>query len=118
MNLSIIKPHHFDGVVDFSDAQRQCLNLYYKEYGEKWIEAIILERDLSIGRVFKDDTMSVVKRRLLYLLDLEFSNSQLHCNGAFQLNAGAAVVSDICKHLEDSKTVIVDTSIFQEQLNF
>ena len=112
MNLSAIKPHHFDGVVDFSDAQRQCLNLYYKEFGEKWIESIILERDLSIGRVFKDDTMSVVKRRLLYLLDLEFSNSQLHCNGAFQLNAGATMISDICKNLEDSKIVIVDTSNF------
>ena len=43
INLDIIKPHHFDGVVDFSDAQRQALNLYYKEFGDKWIEAVILE---------------------------------------------------------------------------
>src|SRR3989338_3833815 len=66
INLDAIKPHHFDGVADFSDAQRQCLNLYSKEFGDKWIEAIILEKNLSIGKVFKDDTMAVVRRRLLY----------------------------------------------------
>ncbi len=112
INLDVIKPHHFDGVVDFSDAQRQCLNLYYKEYGDKWIEAIILEKELRIGKVFKDDTMAVVKRRLLYLLDLEFVNNQLFCNGVFQLNSGFTTISDICKNLEDSKIVIIDTSNF------
>ena len=112
INLDIIKPHHFDGVVDFSDAQRQCLNLYYKENGDKWIEAIILEKELSIGRVFKDDTMAVVKRRLLYLLDLEFANNQLFCNGIFQLSSGFATISDICKNLEDGRIAIIDTSNF------
>ena len=112
INLDVIKPHHFEGVVDFSDAQRQCLNLYFKEYGSKWIEAVILEREISIGKVFKDDTISVVKRRLLYLLDLEFSNSQLFCNGIFQLNTGDSTIRDICKHLEDGKIVIIDTSNF------
>ncbi|MEK6983212.1 MAG: ATP-binding protein [Nanoarchaeota archaeon] len=112
INLDIIKPLHFDGVVDFSDAQRQCLNLYYKDFSEKWIEAIILEKDLRIGKVFKDDTMAVVKRRLLYLLDLEFANNQLFCNGVFQLNSGSATISGICKYLEESKIVIIDTSNF------
>lgn len=112
INLDAIKPFHFDGVVDFSDAQRQCLNLYYKQFGEKWIEAIILERELGIGKVFKDDTMAVVKRRLLYLLDLEFANGQLFCNGIFQLNSGSATISSICRHLEEGKIVIIDTSNF------
>jgi len=112
INLDVVKPFHFDGVVEFSDAQRQCLNLYYKEYGEKWIEAVILEKELGIGKVFKDDTMAVVKRRLLYLLDLEFSNSQLFCNGVFQLNSGFATISDICKHLEEGRIVVIDTSNF------
>ncbi len=112
INLSIIKPFHFDGVVDFSDAQRQCLNLYYKEFGDSWIESVILEKELRIGKVFKDDTMAVVKRRLLQLLDLEFSNNQLFCSGIFQLNAGSAVIGDICRNLEDGKIVVVDTSNF------
>ena len=112
INLDAIKPFYFDGVVDFSDAQRQCLNLYYKEFGDKWIEAIILEKELSIGRVFKDDTMAVVKRRLLYLLDLEFINNQLFCSGVFQLNSGFTTINDICKHLEEGRMVIIDTSNF------
>lgn len=112
INLDIIKPFHFDGVVDFSDAQRQCLNLYYKEYGEKWIEAVILEKKLSIENAFRPETLVVVKRRLLYLLDLEFVNNQLFCNGIFQLNAGFATISDICKHLEEGRIVIIDTSNF------
>ncbi|MBI2647475.1 ATP-binding protein [Candidatus Woesearchaeota archaeon] len=112
INLDIVKPFHFDGVIDFSDAQKQCVNLYYKEFAEKWIEAIILEKGLSIGKVFKDDTIAVVKRRLLYLLDLEFVNNQLFCNGVFQLNSGFTTISDICKHLEQGKVVIIDTSNF------
>ncbi|MBI2657901.1 ATP-binding protein [Candidatus Woesearchaeota archaeon] len=112
INIDIIKPHHFDGVVDFSDAQRQCLNLYYKEHGDKWIEAIILEKDLKSGKMFKDDTMAVVRRRLLYLLDLDFSSNQLFCNGIFQLNSGFATIGDICRQLEDGNIVIVDTSNF------
>src|SRR3989344_1561463 len=85
ISLDIIRPHHFDGVADFSDAQRQCLNLYSKEHGNKWIESIILEKTLSIKDAFKSDTLAVVKRRMLYLLDLDFSNNQLFCNGIFQM---------------------------------
>ncbi|MBI2660438.1 ATP-binding protein [Candidatus Woesearchaeota archaeon] len=112
VHLEIIKPIHFEGVVDFSDAQRQCINIYHKEFGSKWIEAIILEKELRIGKVFKDDTMAVVKRRLLYLLDLEFADNQLFCNGIFQLNSGFATISDICRHLEEGRIVIIDTSSF------
>ncbi len=112
MSIESIKPFHFEGVVQFSDAQRQCLNLYYKEFGDKWIESIILEKKLSIERAFKDDTMAVVKRRLLYILDLEFANNQLFCKGVFQLNSGSATIGDICRHLEGGKIVIVDTSAF------
>ena len=49
---------------------------------------------------------------MLYLLDLEFVNSKLICNGVFQLNSGFATISDICKHLENGKIAIIDTSNF------
>src|SRR3989338_3464429 len=99
INLELIKPQHFDGVVDFSDAQRQALNLYYKYFGKTWIEAIILEKKPE-GIVFRDDTLAVVKRRLLYLLDLEFTSSQLFCRGIFDLKAGESAIADICRELE------------------
>ncbi len=111
INIELIKPHHFEGVVNFSDAQRQALNLYYKSFGNKWIEAVILEKKPE-GIQFRDDTLAVVKRRLLYLLDLDFANSQLSCRGIFDLQAGSTTINDICGELEQGKTVIVDTSNF------
>lgn len=111
INLKTIKPHHFNGVVDFSDAQKQALNMYHKEFGSKWIESVIIERRLESAS-FKDDTLAVIKRRLLYLLDLEYKQNQLSCNGAFDLLAGETTIKDICEELEKSKVVIIDTSNF------
>ncbi len=111
INLGLIKPQHFDGVVDFSDPQKQALNIYYKYFGKKWIESIILERKPE-GIMFRDDTLAVVKRRLLYLLDLEFANNQLACTGVFDLNAGESTIENIVNDLEQGKVVVVDTSNF------
>ncbi|MBW2988740.1 ATP-binding protein [Candidatus Woesearchaeota archaeon] len=110
VNLSLIKPQHFNGVVYWSDPQMQALFQYYKEYGNKWIEAIILDKKLQAN--FFEGTLSVVKRRIMSLLDLELSNNQLFCNGIFDLNAGETTVNDICKELEENRLVIIDTSDF------
>ncbi|MFA5797194.1 MAG: ATP-binding protein [Candidatus Woesearchaeota archaeon] len=113
INLSILRPSHF-GCLDFSDAQEQAMNSYYKEYGIKWIEAIVLEKSLKVS--FNDATINVLKRRLLYLLDLDFSQNQLFCNGVFDLAAGETVIKTICEDLEQSRTIIVDTSNFSGQV--
>ena len=73
INLNVIKPQHFNGVVDWSDPQRQALAAYYKNYGEQWIEAVILEKSLGEGYEFMEGTIAVIKRRLLSLLNLESS---------------------------------------------
>ena len=54
----------------------------------------------------------VVKRRLLSLLNLEFSNNQLLCRGVFDFTAGESIIASICKELEEAKIVIIDTSNF------
>jgi len=59
-----------------------------------------------------EQTISVVKRRLLYLLDLEIHGENIVTKGIFDLNAGVNTIPDICKELEDAKTVIIDTSGF------
>lgn len=111
INLQMIKPNHFDGVVDFSDAQKQALILYYKYFGTNWIKNIMFERKIE-GVAFMEQTISVVKRRLLYLLDLEIHGENIITKGIFDLNAGVNTIPDICKELEDAKTVIIDTSGF------
>lgn len=110
INIGLIKPHHFNGVVDWSDPQMQALSQYYREYGNKWIEAIVLDKPLRAD--FFEGTIAVVKRRIMSLLDLEFNGSQLFCNGVFDLNAGESTIGDICNELEESKVVIIDTSDF------
>ena len=116
INLGFLKPQHFDGAIDFSDAQRQLLNIYHKKYGNEWIESIILEKPLDVKDAFKGDTMAVVKRRLLYTLDLSFVNSQLFCEGIFDLKAGESTIADICRELEEGKIAIIDTSSFSGSL--
>jgi len=111
INLQMIKPQHFDGVVDFSDPQKQALILYYKYYGSNWIKNILFERKIE-GVSFIEQTISVVKRRLLYLLDLEISGENIITKGIFDLNAGVNTIPDICKELENGKAVIIDTSSF------
>lgn len=111
INLQTIKPNHFDGVVDFSDAQKQALVLYYKYFGRNWIKNIMFERKIE-GVSFIEQTISVVKRRLLYLLDLEIQGENIITKGIFDLNAGENTINDISKELEDGKTVIIDTSGF------
>jgi len=99
INLHAIKPHHFDGVVDFSDAQEQALILYYKYFGTDWIKNILFERKIE-GVSFIEQTISVVKRRLLYLLDLEIQGENIVTKGIFDLNAGENTINDISKELE------------------
>ena len=110
INLKNIRPSHFNGVVDFSDPQRQALNYYHKEYGQHWIEALVQEKPLAV--VFQEGTIAVIRRRILSLLDLEWHNEKIYCNGIFDAISGETTISDICSELENSKTIIIDTSSF------
>ena len=46
----------------------------------------------------------------MQVLDLNFEDSTLICNGIFSLNAGSTTISNICNALEEGRIVIVDTS--------
>ena len=110
INLKTIKPNHLE-FMDWSIPQKDALSLFYKKFGEKWIESIILEE--KIGNVdINEATLAVLKRRLMNVLDLEYVDKKIYCNGVFDLNAGETIIQDIVKELEESKIVIVDTSSF------
>ncbi len=113
VNIALIKPQHFRGVVAWSDAQEQALYAYYREYGKAWIERIIMNASLEKSGSFNEATMTVVRRRILSILDLEWNGQQLSCTGIFDLNAGMTTVKDIVNELESAKTVIIDTSQFK-----
>lgn len=113
INIALIKPQHFRGVVAWSDAQEQAMYAYYREYGNAWIERIIMSASLEKTGAFTEATLTVVRRRILSILDLEWNGQQLVCTGIFDLNAGLTTVKDIVNELENAKTVIVDTSQFK-----
>jgi len=52
----------------------------------------------------------------MYLLDLDFHNSQVFCHGIFDIAAGESTIKSISDDLESSKTVIIDTSNFSGQI--
>ncbi len=114
INLNVLRPGHF-ACLDFSDAQEQAMNAYYREYGNKWVESIIIDKPLNSVK-FNDATVNVLKRRLMYLLDLDFNESHMFCNGIFDIAAGESTIKSISDDLENSKTVIIDTSNFSGQI--
>lgn len=109
INLKQLTPSHFNGVIDWSDAQREALIAYHRKYNESWIEAIITEKKVD---GFMEGTLAVLKRRFLSLLDLDYADGKVYCNGVFDISSGEATVSGICSDLEKGRIVIIDTSSF------
>ncbi len=109
INIARLKPDHFHGAIPLSDPQRQCLYAYHKKFGEQWIEALLKEEQIPNVK-FHEDTMVVVKRKLISLLGLDLSQGKLSAQGIFDTLAGEHTISGICRELEQGKIVIVDTS--------
>lgn len=113
INIRHVRPAHFNGVLDLSQPQQDAVSMYYKQYGSKWIESLIIEAGIEGG--FGVATIAVVKRRVMNLLDLQWSGSQIVCKGVFDTNAGETTLHDIAHELEEGKTVVIDTSSFSGQ---
>ncbi|HLC52541.1 MAG TPA: DUF87 domain-containing protein [Candidatus Nanoarchaeia archaeon] len=111
LNISKLKPEHFQGAINLSDPQRQCLYVYYKKFKQEWIYHILAETNIENVR-FHEDTIAVVKRKLISLLGLDFENGKLSCSGIFDMISGENTINEICLDLERRKIVIIDTSYF------
>jgi uncharacterized protein len=112
LNLADIKPGHFNGVVAWSDAQKEALYASHRKFGSGWIEAIARNEQLE---GFQEGTLAVVKRRIMNLLSLRLDNGVLSYDSAFDSAAGKTTLKDICTELECGKVVVIDTSSFSGQ---
>lgn len=112
IDISAIKPKHFKGALMFSEPQSQLVYSYYKDYGNSWIESILLEKELKTLKLatFNEATANVVRRKIQHILNLGINNDELVSYGIFEHNKNSTVVGTIVKLLEDEKTVIIDTS--------
>lgn len=109
INIIDIKPQHFKGIITFTDAQNDALYTYYKKFKENWIQAIITDQQIP-DIPFFEGTLSVIKRKLLNLLDLQVQDTVIKCEGIFDFHAGSTTIRDVAEALEQCKTVIIDTS--------
>lgn len=110
INLKSIKPDHFAGIINFTDAQWDAIRLYYREFDENWLEHLILETPIE-GNI-QPRTFGVLKRKLYLTLGIEVRDGEINCrNNAFSIGSkGESTIDDMVKFLESGKAVIVDTA--------
>lgn len=113
INIKEIKPYHFEGVVDFTDAQYEAVYAYHSEFREKWIENIMCGERLEKVAL---STLTVIRRKFENLLGLRSAEGGLECrNPVFSTSGGLSTVKDISDALEAGMVVIVDTSRLMDQ---
>ena len=130
IDIKQIKPIHFRGIINLSDAQEQMLNLYYKKFKQDWIEKILMEEKINSNKeLFQEATQNVIKRQLMRLLNIQVNEKELNkyetetdekqekiieieiqYKGIFQKDKGETIIQDICNSLEQGKKIIINTS--------
>jgi len=115
INIRNVKPHHLKEIVEFSSAQEDALYLAYKEWGDEWIERILLGDKL---RGPKEETMAVLQRKIQVALELAVRGDTIVPLGnIFSVgDEGKRTIRDIVEHLDSGRIVIIDTSTISKDL--
>jgi DNA helicase HerA-like ATPase len=88
-NLNLVKPWHFRGIVAFTDAQTEAMTIAQNKYHDEWLVAIAKGQELP----------------------------HVQCRTqTFSDTIGESTLSDILNALESGKKVIIDTSMFTDQV--
>ncbi len=114
INISNLRPWHFEGVIDLSPAQIEAMHYYYNMHKEKWIERLFMD-EIEKRFVIKPETISVLRRKFT-LLGIREAGSAIEAKGVFSTAAGAATIGAICSELESGRSVIIDTSLLSGDL--
>jgi len=109
VNLKSIRPGNFQGIVEFTDAQWDAIELYYNKFGDGWISEIV--KGTEVDSV-QPRTMAVLQRKFDNILGVyKDENGNIICrNNVFSKTSGESTVDDIVRALEEGKIVIIDTS--------
>ncbi len=107
-NLSTIEPDHFFGIMSLTDAQKQAMIVYNREYGDKWLEKIVIGQDQEL---VDSRTARVLRRKFRLSLGIYARNGRIVSEtNAFSQTAGSSTIKSIVSALESGKVVILDTS--------
>ncbi len=113
INLQSLRPDHFEGILEFSDAQWQAIRTYYRQDRDFWLARIMQEPITPVMEGINSATLAVLKRkfRLTLGLDVDDEGRVFSHNEVFDAGArGIALADDIVQDIEAGKVVILDTS--------
>ena len=113
INLETLEPEHFEGIVEFTDAQGQAISIYHRQFGEHWIENIV--RGTQVQNV-EQRTLGVLQRKLRTSLGVTMDDGDVLCdNDVFSTTAGKSTLRDVVGALENGKVVVIDTSRLSDE---
>ncbi len=116
INIRTIAPEHFEGIVNFTEAQKQAIWLFSNTFRETWIERIVLSDVGEFEGLVQDTTLAVLQRKLRTSLGIYQKDGEIICdNPVFSLQGGESTLDGITGHLQDGKIVIIDTSKLADQ---
>ncbi len=120
INLQTIRPDHFEGIVEFSDAQFQALRTYHRKHGRNWLTQVMITHpeevamdgsNKQVGEIAAV-TLSVIQRKLRLILGLDRDEEGhiISKHEVFSSTKGITTVEDISRNIEQGKVVLIDTS--------
>ena len=115
INVRNVRPHHLKEIVEFTQAQEDAMYLAYREWGEEWIERILLGGSVQ---GINETTLAVLQRKIQVALELSVVDGDIVPRGnIFSVgDEGRRTVRDIVEHLDSGRMVIVDTSAMSQDL--
>lgn len=117
INIHSIRPSHFGGALSLTDPQSQLMYMYFKDFGESWIESILLSRELKSVRLdsFNEATANVLRRKLQQILNISVSDGKIFSSGVFTVTGFENSIDEMIAGLENSKMIVIDTSSLSGQ---
>lgn len=111
INVKSIKPNHFHGIIDFTDAQKDAMRQLYENFKDEddgWIIKTMEKRKLQGTQ---DGTLEVIKRKLRTRLNISDKDGIIKFKSRlFSDTEGTNTIKKIVDSLEEGNTVIIDTS--------
>lgn len=110
-----IKPWHFKGIVEFTQAQHEAMTVAYNAFKSDWLCAIVRGEQLpNVAPI----SLQVLQRRIDTVLGLYLDDQgSVQCRtNVFSDTLGSRTVKDILSALEAGKKVVIDTSRFTDEV--
>ncbi|MDA7941256.1 MAG: ATP-binding protein [Nitrosopumilus sp.] len=113
INLQAVRPEHFEGIVNFSEAQFQALRTYHWKLGEGWLTTMMLTSPDTAEDKIAASTMGAIQRKMRLVLGLgrDEKGRLVSKHEVFDSETkGFTTVDDIVRQIEEGRVVILDTS--------